>query len=344
MYRRSYNLQRLGLSLLFITLVGVIPAIAQQVGTDEASRKLTPLSINLSWVPTTANQLPFFLAKTRGYFAAEGMDVTLVPGKGSALTAQTVGAGRYEIGQADLTTMAIARSQGGPVKAFFVQFPRTSFGCVGAKDAGIESWKDLYAKNVGVTQGAPETYLLPATFKKLGLDLSRVQRINVPAANKSTSYMSKLVDALCSDVASELPLLAPRRPSNVLWFGEALDVPYQGLFAREDFIRSKPDLIRGVAAAVAKATKEMASDPNAVEASAVALAQVNPPGVLDPANMIAAWKLYAPFERSPLTQGHPVGWMSQLGWQRTLELLVEYADFRGSTNPDDYFTNEFVPN
>ena len=329
--------------LAFSMMFGVVPASAQVKRIEGTTGKLAPVSILLSWVATTANQMPFFLAKARGYYAAEGLDVTLVPGRGSALTAQTVGAGQYDVGQADLTTMALVRARGAPVKAFMVQFPRTSFGVIAAKDAGIKTWNDLYGKTVGVTQGAPETYLLPATFKKLGLDLTKVQRVNTPPANKNTSYLSKLAEAISTDVASEIPLLDAARPANVLWFGEVLDVPYHGLFAREDLIRAKPEVIRGIAAATMKATKAMASDPKAIEEAAMALAQINPPGSLNPANLVAAWKLYDRFQSSPLTKGQPMGWMARAGWQQTLELLREYAGFQGSMNPDEYFTNDFVP-
>jgi NitT/TauT family transport system substrate-binding protein len=305
--------------------------------------RLAPISINLSWVPTTANQLPFFLAKARGYFAMEGLDVTLIPGRGSSLTAQTVGGGQYDIAQADLATMAVVRAKGAPLKAFLVQFPRTSSGIIAAKDAGIEHWKDLIGKTVGVTHGGAETYLLPAVFKKLGLDLTQVKLASTPAANKNTAYMSKLVQAISTDVASELPLLNPIRPLTPLWYGEVLDVPYHGLFAREDTMRLKPDALRGVAAAVVKSTKEMATSSKAVEDGAIALAAVNPAGTLDTANLVAAWKLYARFQTSPLTEGQPLGSMSVIGWQRTLEILRDYAAFEGSMNPNDYFTNDFLP-
>jgi NitT/TauT family transport system substrate-binding protein len=336
------GLRALGISLLTALLAFCVTG-APPAGAQSGAGKLTPVSINLSWVATTANQMPFFLAKARGLYAAEGLDVTLVPGRGSALTAQTVGAGQYDIAQADLTTMALLRAKGAPVKAFLVQFPRTSFGCVGAKDENIAHWKDLAGKKVGVTQGAPETYLLPATFKKLNLDLDKVQRVSVPAPNKNTSYLSKLVDALCTDVASEMPLLDPQRPLSPLWFGEVLDVPYHGVFAREDFIKSKPEVIRGVAKALAAATKAMAADQKVVQEAAQALAQVNPPGSLNLGNLVAAWNLYDRFQSSPSTQGLPAGSMSRADWQRTLELLREYAAFDGSMNPDDYFTNDFVP-
>ncbi len=332
----SYCIRISGL-LLALATAAAVPVVAQ------SGSKTTPVSINLSWVPTTANQLPFFLAKARGLYAAEGLDVTLVPGRGSALTAQTVGAGQYDFAQADLTTIALLRAKGAPVKAVLVQFPRTSFGCVGAKDANIASWKDLEGKKVGVTQGAPETYLLPAAFKKLGLELDKVQRVSVPAPNKNTSFLSKLVDALCTDVASELPLLNPQRPLNPLWFGQVLDVPYHGVFTRDEFIKSKPEVVRAVAKAVAAATKAMAGDQKAVEEAAQVLVQINPPGSLSLANVVAAWNLYDQFQTSPSTKDLPPGSMSRADWQRTLELLREYGGFEGSMNPDDYFTNDFVP-
>jgi NitT/TauT family transport system substrate-binding protein len=194
-----------------------------------------------------------------------------------------------------------------------------------------------------VTHGGAESYLLPAVFKKLGLDLNKVKLVSTPAANKSTAYLSKLVDGISSDVASEMPLLAPGRPVNPLWYGDVLDVPYQGLFAREELIRSKPEIIRGIVAATVRATKDLGADLKALEEAAIAIAQVNPPGALNPVNMVSAWKLYEPFQSSPLTQGQPLGWMSRTAWQRTLELLHQYAEFQGSMNPDDFFTNDFIP-
>lgn len=321
----------------------VICATGPSFGQSVDNAKLTPVHLNLSWVPTTANQLPFFLAKARGYFKSEGLDVTLVPGRGSSLTAQTVGGGQYDMAQADLTTMAVVRSKGAPLKAVMVQFPRTSSGIVASKEAGINDWTDLYGKNFGLTHGGAETYLLPAVFKKLGLDLGKVKQINTPAANKNTAYLSKLVDAISTDVASELPLLNPQRTVTPLWYGEVLEVPYHGLFAREDVIKSKPNIVGGVTRATIRATQAMANDPRATEEAAQAMLAINPAGSLDPANLVAAWKLYAHFQTSHLTEGMPPGSMSRAGWQQALGILHDYASFTGSINPDDYFTNEFIP-
>jgi NitT/TauT family transport system substrate-binding protein len=328
---------RLG-TIFAVMLCATGPSLGQSVDNT----KLTPVNLNLSWVPTTANQLPFFLAKARGYFKSEGLDVTLVPGRGSSLTAQTVGSGQYDMAQADLTTMAVVRSKGAPLKAVMVQFPRTSSGIVASTQAGINSWADLLGKNLGLTHGGAETYLLPAVFKKLGLDLDKVKQINTPAAGKNTAYLSNLVDAISTDAASEMPLLNPQRAATPLWYGDVLEVPYHGLFAREDVIKSKPNVVGGVTRATIRATQAMANDPKVTEEAARAMLAANPAGSLDPANLVAAWKLYARFQTSHLTEGLPLGSMSRAGWQQTLNLLRDYASFSGSMNPDDYFTNEFI--
>jgi NitT/TauT family transport system substrate-binding protein len=325
-------------------LLGICAVVAVPSAQAQTVGKLTPASINLSWVPTTANQMPFYLAKKRGFDTAVGLDIALISGRGSAQTTQALAAGQYDVAQADLTTMALLNGKGASIKAFFVQFPRTSFGCVGAKDANITTWKDMEGKKIGMTQGSPETYLLPATFKKLGLAFDKLQLINLPASNKNTSFISKLVDGLCTDVAGAMPLLDAQRPLNPLWFGDELAVPYHGLFSRNETIKAKPDVLRKIAGVLTRATKAMIDDPKVVDEAAQAQAQVNAPGSIDMASLVAAWKLYARFQTSPSTRGLPLGAMSRTDWARTLEVIREYAAFSGSTNPDDYFTNDFVQN
>ena len=63
---------------------------------------------------------PWMLAQAKGYYAAEGLEVEFVTGRGGVDVAKQVGAGNAVIGGAIGDTPIIARAQGIPVKAVAV--------------------------------------------------------------------------------------------------------------------------------------------------------------------------------------------------------------------------------
>ena len=66
----------------------------------------TPVKVRftLDWV-VQGQHAPFLLAKAKGYFDQEGVDVTVDVGNGSAGTVQRLATGAYEMGFADLSTL-----------------------------------------------------------------------------------------------------------------------------------------------------------------------------------------------------------------------------------------------
>ena len=64
------------------------------------------------------NHAMFFVAKEKGYFEKQGIDVTAIQkGTGSPNAMRLVGNGNAEFGFGDLPTLAVARSQDVPVVA-----------------------------------------------------------------------------------------------------------------------------------------------------------------------------------------------------------------------------------
>ena len=72
---------------------------------------ITPLNYLIGYAPSLN-------AQAGGHFAKEGLDVTILPGKGSAVAVQQVIAGRALYGRGDPLAMAKAISQGAPIIAF----------------------------------------------------------------------------------------------------------------------------------------------------------------------------------------------------------------------------------
>ncbi len=73
----------------------------------------TPIKFTLDWVfqgPTS----PFLVALEKGYYKAQGLDVTMGPGQGSAGAVQRVATGAYQIGFADVNaTNRVQRQEPG---------------------------------------------------------------------------------------------------------------------------------------------------------------------------------------------------------------------------------------
>ena len=79
-----------------IAFVGAPTAFAQS-----ASKPLTPVSFRLDWKPG-GQHAPFYLGKERGYYAAEGIDLTIISGSGSADSVKQLGAGAVDLARSSM--------------------------------------------------------------------------------------------------------------------------------------------------------------------------------------------------------------------------------------------------
>ena len=78
----------------------------------------TKLDFILNWVPG-GDHAPYYYANKMGWYAKEGLQVNLEPGKGSALSVQKVGAGANPIGLADMGNVLVGRGKGAEMVAVF---------------------------------------------------------------------------------------------------------------------------------------------------------------------------------------------------------------------------------
>lgn len=306
--------------------------------TQPASQSLTPVTVETSFLPSSS-QLPLYLALDRGYFRAHGLNVKVISGKGSVLTVQQIASGQYDLGLADLTSMAELRAKGVPVEAFMAETDKTTFGLTVSKS--ITTWSDLYGKSVLIAPGNAAVFLLPATFDKLGLDIHKVRVDNVPAGSLDTDYMAGKADGAAGDVAGAFPRENAARPSNKLWFADELDVVGYGFFSRRAYIAANPTVIRDFVAGAAEAIRALGAGgvPVADEAAKDMIA-ANPNPSYTVQGFAPAWPLYQQFIRS--YPGHGTGWEDPAAWATTLQVLEKYAGLRGVTTPSDYFTNAYI--
>ncbi len=84
---------------------------------------------------------PFLVALEKGYFKAEGLDVTIDTGNGSREAIPRVASGTYQIGFGDVNSLVRFRDEnpGVDVKAVLMVYDRPPFAIIGRKSRGITS-------------------------------------------------------------------------------------------------------------------------------------------------------------------------------------------------------------
>ncbi|MBB4003567.1 MAG: ABC transporter substrate-binding protein [Aurantimonas endophytica] len=147
-----------------IGLMGAGPAPAQDA---PAPRDITVVLAN----PSAINITPVWTAIGEGYFADEGLKVTIQAVNGSAAVLQAVAAGQAEIGQPGAGPTINARAGGLDVQFFYNLNPQSAFGVLVPADSGVASPEDLRGKVIGVgTADGAETAFARTIMTDAGME------------------------------------------------------------------------------------------------------------------------------------------------------------------------------
>jgi NitT/TauT family transport system substrate-binding protein len=280
---------------------------------------------------------PWMLAQAKGYYAAEGLDVKFVTGRGGVDVAKQVGAGNAVIGGAIGDTPIIARAQGIPVKAVAVLGAGSLTQLVSHKDEKIESPRELKGKTVTVLAYTDTTYYaLLGMLSKVGLTKNDV---NIQAAGpagvwqqfagKKAAAMAGVPDWTVSamDAGAQVDIL----PADIYFKSMA-----QAIIASDETIQKNPQLIQKLVRATLKGMKDIMTDPKA--ATAVYVNHV-PVHKGKEASVLKAFELYNKYVYA--AQKQP-GLMDEARLAELQKFYVTNGVVPKEVPVKDLYTNQFV--
>src|SRR5919106_52183 len=119
--------------MLFLSLLITLPAVAQE-------RKIT---FTLDFI-SLGRHAPWYVPIAKGYYKAEGLDVTVVPAKGTADAIKAVDSGIAQLGFIDVPSLVAAGSAAAAVKIVAVNYQKPPY-CVFSLNPGanVSSPKDM---------------------------------------------------------------------------------------------------------------------------------------------------------------------------------------------------------
>jgi len=323
----------------------VAAAIAGFAGATAAAQDLKPLTVRLDWV-TTGMHAPFHLATEKGLFKAAGLDPRIEDGNGSVTTVQLVGNGQFDLGHANLASMAMGRDKGLPVKSIAGFLRKSDMGVAVPVDSGIKTVKDMEGKRILYTTSSLEAPFLDSFFKAGGSSRDKINLVAVSAAAKVNTYFAaRQADGVISSIPGMLTFMRTTRPSNAIHFVDyGLALPGFGFVATEEALKKKGDEIRRFVAVITTTwAYVMASDAHYEEA-AVAIARQRPEAKVETKMMAQMIKDYVSYFNSKNAgPDKPIGWQAEADWAETVKAMEEAEVLRKGSKPSDYYTNDFLP-
>ena len=210
---------------------------------------------------------PWMLAQAKGYYAAEGLEVEFVAGRGGVDVAKQLGAGNAVIGGAIGDTPIIARAQGIPVKAVAVLGSGSLTQLVSHKDEKIESPRELKGKTVTVISYTDTTYYaLLGMLSKVGLTKNDV---NIQAAGPAgvwQQFAGKKAVAMAGVPDWTVSAMEAGAQVDILSADVYFKSMAQAILASDETIQKNPQLVQKLVRATLKGMRDIMADPKAATA------------------------------------------------------------------------------
>ncbi len=213
----------------------------------------------------------FLLALDKGYFKAEGLDVTIDSGNGSVEAIPRVATGAYQLGFGDINSVIqfLDKDPSQKVKAVMMVYERPTFAVVGRKSLGITTDpKSLEGKKLGAPPPDGAFAQWKAFKQVAGIDDSKITIESIGFPVREPMLAKGDVDAVFGFSFSVVLNLKKQGIkdediSTILMAEHGLNLYGNSVLVNTDFAEKNPEAVKGFLKALAKGFADAVADPKA---------------------------------------------------------------------------------
>jgi NitT/TauT family transport system substrate-binding protein len=322
---------------------GVAAVLASAALAIAPARAADKVVLMLNWY-VYGEHAPFYYGKAKGIYAAEGIDLEIQEGRGSAATTQAVAAKTADFGYVDVPTMMRAAVKGAPVIATGVLLQTSPMSVMSLVEKNIRKPEDLKGKTIAITPADSMTQIWPLFLKKTGLKETDFQTVAGDGQTKLNAVINGRADALLGYVMDQSMKIKDATGKDVypIKFADyGINLVSSGIIANTDYVKSHQDLVRRFMAATTKAVEAAEKDP---KAAAQSILDANPKGGKIE-TLTQGFELTIPLYRTPETKSKRPFQVTDQNMADSVNLMVEYGglDAKAKDNPKAFYTNEYLP-
>ncbi|MFQ5916003.1 MAG: ABC transporter substrate-binding protein [Nitrospinota bacterium] len=297
------------------------------------------IGMMLDWVPSGVHS-GFYSGLKRGVFKAEGIDLNLIRGSGSANTVQRTGSKEVEYGYCGTSYTVVGRSRGVPVKIISMAIGGNLIAIYTLEKSGIRRPKDLEGRKIGDSPGGG-IVLFPAFAKMHGI--KKWEFVRMTPSAKNPSLLAGKIDFILT-LTTVYPALQRQgkkvgvKVKEMLWSDYGIDVYSYNIIARDDRLEQDPVQARRMVRAILKSLAWGIKNPDAAVADFL---QVYPDK--DPKLTRAEWAIAMRNIATPDARKHGLGWIGEKKMAETVNLYQTYMDLPRRIDPKEVYTRAFLP-
>lgn len=311
-------------------LVGLMTGLASGAGT---------VRLQVEWI-VSGRFAPFVIAKEKGFWKKDLLNVDLQRGHGGAGTVKVLTAGSADVVFADTAPALVVRAKGATNKIVAVVYSKAPYMVVAKKKTGIKTPKDVEGKLVGITAGAGTLAIFPAFARVANIDASKVKWEYMTPAAYNPSLLADKVQVLFQYAFDKafFTLNYPNQFDFMLFGDHGLDIYSSSIQVMESYIRSKPEVVRNFVQGAIRAYVWSAENP---EQAAEIFAKYDP--TQNRARNLEEVRILNDLIWTADTRKHCVGWIEEAKMEQTKKVMFEAMKVREPLDVKAAYTREFLP-
>jgi len=309
--------------------------------TSEPPKELTPFSFQLQQPPNGSNA-GFASGVEQGFYADHGLDVEILGGTGSSMTAQMIAAGQGNVGYADSAATTQMIAQGAQLVVLATILQSNPNEVIALEESGISSIADLKGRRVGTPVPSSQATMLPLFLEANGLSATDVELVNLAPTSLVQSLLQNQVDAILGSIDTYQVQVEAQYDGEIftaMFADNGVATVSTSIFANKDWAAENADAVKAFIAGSLEGWEFASQNPEASIEDLTSLWGTGEPSIT------SLEELQATFDGNLLCAGGAkyVGKAEPEQWVTTQDLLSSVGLLPTGVDPTTYYTYDYLP-
>lgn len=319
---------------LLVLIVGMLVACtpAKPVETPDETQSVI---LQLQWFPQ-AQFAGYYVALEKGWYAEEGLDVTIRAGGPDISPATAVAGGSADFGTYMLADLASAVQQGQPLLSIAQIQQQNGLLLLAFQSSGIDDPTDFLGKRVGVWLGSWDSQFR-ALMTQQSIADNQYQLISQGFSMEA--FLAGDLDVASAMIYNEYHVVlesgVAANELNIIDYADyGLDFPGDTLFTTKDLVEQNPDLCERMLRASLRGWEYAVANPE--EAADIVL-KFDVTGTQTREHQLSMMREIALLVKS--SDIRPIGYTDRADVLRVVDTLQRYGVLASPVQPEEVYTN-----